>query len=213
MQVMYPPQFPGEQTKTVIRGRGYADNTMLWVWLDRAQHRLYGPDLLDKFFDQDTGDKLRIEWQPDEITFHLVGHSDEIQQEEARLIDIEELKQLRLGIGENYRQAIQAILAATPAGLTFRELVKILSERQNHPVSSRTVRALLAGGAFIHHEGRWFASPNNKDSARSLRAALLETLVPPEESTHTTQTAYIRTRVNTIYQRLTEITQMLRDNI
>ena len=47
MQVIYPPQFPGESTQTVIRGRWYTDNTMLWIWLDRIQHRLYGPDLLE----------------------------------------------------------------------------------------------------------------------------------------------------------------------
>ncbi|GCF09611.1 hypothetical protein [Dictyobacter arantiisoli] len=213
MQVIYPPQFPGESTQAVIRGRWYTDNTMLWIWLDRVQHRLYGPDLLDKFFDQDTGDKLRIEWQADEITLHLAGHSDEIQQEETRLIDIEELKQLRLGIGENYRQTIQAILAAAPQGLLFRELVRIVSERQQHPVSSRSIRALLAAGTFLHHQGRWYAAPNDKDSARALRATLIETLVPPEQSTHATHSEYVHTRVNAIYQRLTEITQLLRDSV
>ena len=141
---------------------------------------------------------------------HLAGHSDEIQHEESRLIDIEELKQLRLGIGENYRQAIQAILTVAPQGLILRELVRIVSERQKHPVSSRTVRALLAGGKFLHHQGRWYIAPNDKDSSRALHMSLLETLVPPAESDHVTHTEYIRTRVNAIYQRLTEITQLLK---
>ncbi len=47
MQVVYPPQSPGENITTAFRGRWFADNTMLWIWLDRHHHRLYGPDLLE----------------------------------------------------------------------------------------------------------------------------------------------------------------------
>ncbi len=120
---------------------------------------------------------------------------------------------MRIGIGENYRQAIQAILETQPEGLGFRELVKALSERQQHPVSARTVRALLTGGAFGHYQKRWFAAQNDKISARALSTALLETLVPLTTDSNITPTEYTRTRVNAIHHRLTEITHVLRDNI
>ncbi len=104
-----------------------------------------------------------------------------MQRAETRLVDMEELKKLRGGLGESYRQTIQAILTATPDGLTFQELATAINQRQHHEVARGTIRSILSSGGFIQHEQRWFAAPDTVTGARQLRDALLETLVPQAE--------------------------------
>jgi hypothetical protein len=212
---IYPPTTPGEESTSVLKGLWYEDAADLWLWLDRTHHRLYGPDLLDKIGWLAAGSKLRIEWSTDQIVLREAGLDPAVQQEETRLLDLEELKQLRGGIGESYRQSIQSLLLTTPDGLTFKEIVLTLSQQQNHAVSRRTIRSILYSGGFLQQEQRWFAAPNSQASAKALQTALLETLVDHEEESDQTVLShndYLRTRVKAIRQRLQEITTLLREN-
>jgi hypothetical protein len=209
---IYPPTSPGEEGTSVLKGLWHEDATELWIWLDRTHHRLYGPDLLDKIGFLPAGLKLRIEWNTDQIVMREAGLDQDVQREETRLVDLEELKRLRGGPGESYRQAIQAILMDAPDGLTFKEIVVALSQRQSHQVTRRTIRSILSGAGFIQRERRWFAAPDAMRSAKQLREALLETLVPQAEEGEQkpmSHNEYVRTRVAAIHQRLQEITEEL----
>ncbi len=217
MRGVYPPLMPGEEHISVLKGLWYDDATAMWLWLDRLHHRLYGPDLLDKIGFFSAGIKLKIEWKADGIILYEAGHDQEVQQEETRLVDLEELKQLRGNIGEGYRQAIQALLLATPEGLTFKEILIAIRERQRHEVRRSTVRSILASGGFIQREQRWYAAPDTTSAAKKLKAALLETLIEPTEQEGQqpvlSHQEYLRTRVAAIHKRLQEITHVLRENM
>ena len=176
----YPPRAVGEGDREVLRGLWYNDDEPLWLWLDRAQDRLYGPDLAQKLAWLEAGDVLQGQWTPDVVVLRITGHDDEVQREESRLVDPQTLKALRGGIGETYRQSMQAILAGHVDGLTFAQVVSALRERQGHDVHRGTVRALLYAGGFVQRSGRWFAAPQGEIGARKLRAALVEVLVAEE---------------------------------
>jgi hypothetical protein len=209
---IYPPVTPGEEQTSVLKGLWHDDATELWIWLDRLHHRLYGPDLLDKIGFLSAGIKLRIEWHAEQIVLREVGHDQEVQQQETRLVDMEELKRLRGGIGEGYRQAIQALLLAAPEGLTCKEIVIAIRERHNHTASRGTIRATLASGGFIQHAQRWFAATSTTLGAKKLKEALLEALVEQVEEcvpTPISQQEYVRTRARAIHHRLQEITSSL----
>lgn len=178
----YPPRTNGEGEKQVLRGLWFDSGEQMWLWLDRRQDRFYGPDLARHVEWLEAGDLLHVEWRPDVIVLRLSGHNDEIQHEEQRLLDPEELKALRCGIGENYRQSLQSILSASPEGLTFAELLTALRERQGHTVHQGTVRTLLYAGGFIHRNSRWFAAPHSESAARKLRTALVESFISNEET-------------------------------
>ncbi|HLZ56278.1 MAG TPA: hypothetical protein VKR06_04955 [Ktedonosporobacter sp.] len=216
MRGVYPPVMPGEERITVIKGLWYEDATALWLWLDRTHHRLYGPDLLDKIGWLEAGSKLRIVWDADEgIVFHDAGLDQDVQREQTRLRDLVELKKQRGGVGENYRQAVQALLTGTPEGLTFKEIVHTISQRQNHEVARTTIRSVLGSGGFIHRGERWFAAPDTRIGARQLKEALLETLVPQPEQDRALSLShheYVQTRVKAIHNRLQEITSALRED-
>ena len=161
--------------------------------------------------------RLQIQWNAEQIVLREAGIDAEVQQAETRLVDMEELKKLRGGLGESYRQAIQAILMAAPNGLTFQELASAINQRQNHEVARGTIRSILSGGGFIQRERRWFAVPDTMRGARQLREALLETLIPQGEESEGEQLLlshheYVRTRVQAIHHRLQEITRVLREN-
>lgn len=139
-----------------------------------------------------------------------------MQQEETRLVDLEELKHLRGGIGEGYRQSIQGLLLAAPEGLTFKEIVIALRARQQHEVSRSTIRSILASGGFTQWQQRWYAARDAQSGAKKLKEALLETLVPqtPEgEQVVLSHQEYVRTRVVAIQRRLQEITNILKENV
>jgi hypothetical protein len=215
---IYPTITPGEENTTVLKGLWHDDATDLWIWLDRAHHRLHGPDLLDKIGWLPAGTQLQIEWNTDQIVLRDSGLDPDVQREESRLVDIEELKKLRGGTGENYRQAIQAILRAAPDGLTLKDIVTTLSQRQHHEVARGTVRSILSSSGFIQRELHWFAAPNNLLGAKQLQEALLETLMPrveerAGEQIYMSHQEYISTRVHAIHKRLQEITHMLSRNV
>jgi hypothetical protein len=176
----YPPRAIGEGDREVLRGLWYDEVESLWLWLDRVQDRLYGPDLAQKLAWLEAGDVLHGQWTPDVVVLRIVGHDDEVQREESRLVDPQALKALRGGIGETYRQSVQGILAENVEGLTFAQVVRALRDRQGHDVHRGTVRTLLYAGGFVQRGGRWFAAPQSEVGARQLRKALVESLVPKE---------------------------------
>lgn len=204
----YPPPVPGEKQQAALRGVWFEDNTHFWLWLDRTHHHLYGPMLAEKLAWLQAGDILRIEWAPDVIVMRIVGHDEEVQREESRLVDLDALSALRGGLGESYRRSLQALLSAAPEGLAFAEVVKAVRERQNHAIHRGTLHALLYAGGFLQKHGRWFAAPDNAASARQLRTVLIETLMPPAEhdaiQPHS-HTERVRIRVKAIHARLSEI--------
>lgn len=213
---VYPPPVPGEEHNVVVRGMWHEDGTRLWLWLDRTKNHLYGPMLAEKLMWLQAGAILRIEWAPDAIVIQQVGQDEDIRNEEARLVDLETLATLRGGIGENYRHSLQAILIEAPQGLTFAEVIIAMRNRQQHEVHRGTIHAILYSGGFVQQDHRWFAAPDAAASARRLRAALVETLLPAEQKNTTpilSHTEYIRTRVTAINARLAEIVVMLREEI
>lgn len=210
---VYPPPVPGESSTVTLRSVWFEDNTHLWLWLDREKHRLYGPSLAEKLAWLEAGDILRVEWAPDVVVLRLIGHDEDVQSEESRLVDLEELAALRGGLGESYRRSLQAILLDKPEGLSFAEIVKALRERQQHEIHRGTIRALLYGGGFVRKDRRWFPASDSEAGARQLRAALLETLVQGEQEESTqplSPSDYRRTRIRAIHKRLAEIVNELR---
>ena len=217
----YPPRGVGEGDREALRGLWYDSDERLWLWLDRNQDRLYGPDLAQKLEWLEAGDLLRVQWTPDVIAMRLAGHDDEVQREEERLVDPQALKALRGGLGESYRQSLQTILSEKADGLTFTQAVQALRERQGHDVPRNTVRAILYAGGFLHHDSRWFAAPQSEQGARKLRTALAETLISKEEpqQSQTSETelatgAVHRLRkLHAIRVRLAELVLVLRESL
>jgi hypothetical protein len=213
----YPPRAVGEGDREVLRGLWYDNDEPLWLWLDRVQDRLYGPDLAHKLEWLEAGDVLHGTWTPDVVVLRITGHDDEVQREESRLVDPDALKALRGGIGETYRQSIQTILAGQTDGLTFAQVVIALRERQGHDVHRGTVRTLLYAGGFVQGNGRWFAALRNEVGARKLRAALVETLVPVERGEEaggeSAEGERQLKRVRAIRERLGELGEMIRENM
>lgn len=217
----YPPRGVGEGDREVLRGLWYDSDEQFWLWLDRNQDRLYGPDLAQKLEWLEAGDLLRVQWAPDIVALRLAGHDGEVQREEERLVDPQALKELRGGLGESYRQSLQAILSEQADGLTFRQVVHVLRDRQGHDVPRNTVRAILYASGFLHRDSRWFAAPQSEHGARKLRAALAETLISTEEpqQTQTSETelatgAVRRLRkLHAIRVRLAELVLVLRESL
>jgi hypothetical protein len=102
----YPARGVGEGDREVLRGLWYNDGEPLWLWLDRVQDRLYGPDLAHKLEWLEAGDVLHGTWTSEVVVLRITGHDDEVQREESHLVDPQALKALRGGIGETYRQSI-----------------------------------------------------------------------------------------------------------
>ncbi len=211
---IYPLPAPGEAQKTVLHGMWHEDGTRFWLWLDRANNTLYGRELADRLMELYAGTILRIEWTPGSIVFQQIGQDEAVQEEEARLVDLEALASVRGGPGESYRRSIQAILEEAPQGLTFAEIVRAVRHRQQHEVHRGTIHALLHSGGFVQENRRWFAALDAKAGARRLRAALVETLLPAEQEPPDhplSQAEYLRTRVSAIHARLAEIVTRLRE--
>ena len=209
---VYPTPALGEGDTVVLSGMWFEDGSRCWLWLDRAKHRLYGPDIAEKLEWLEAGDILRIEWTPDVVVLRITGHDEELQIEESRLVDLEELAALRGGLGESYRRSLQTILMGAPEGLTFAETVRAMRERQDHAVHRGTIRALLYNGGFLRKERRWFAAPDNASGVRQLRAAMVEMLVARDEDAQEqplSPAEHARTRVKAIRTRLSSIIEIL----
>jgi hypothetical protein len=212
-RAVYPSVAPGEGLQVLLDAVWHEDGEHFDLWLDRQQHRLYGPGLLSKIeWDRVPGDKLRIVWAPDVLTIYLAGHDEQVQQQEARHIDPRALKELRGGLGEAYRDSIQRILAMTPEGLTDQEIWHVISERLKHTVNRRTVLSLLYSSGFVKRDQRWFAAPDNAASRRSLRTALIATLQPQREDLYEqppSLSEHIHQQTLAIMRRLEEIDRLL----
>ncbi len=163
-------------------------------------------------WDYSPGDILRIAWTPDILTIYVDGHNDQVQQEEARLIDPTYLKELRGGLGEAYRDSLQTILSQAPNGLTRQEIVRALSERLGHTVHHGTIFALLYAGGFVQRDRRWFAAPDASAGRRTLRTAIIATMQPrpeePEEHPPSLR-EHIHRQTQAIMRRLEEIERSL----
>ncbi len=206
----YPARALGEGTVTVLRALWFESGERLWIWLDREQDRLYGPQLADHLGWRQAGDLLRVEWAPDVIVLRIAGHDAEVQAEETRLVDLDALAALRGGLGESYRASLQAILEAAPAGLTFAELVAAIRERQSHVVHRGSIRAVLHAGGFVQREGRWFAAPEAAAGARMFRAAIVTALLPGESAPQgKSDRKHLRARAQAIRGRLAELVDQL----
>ena len=212
----YPPRAGGGQTWDVIRGKWFDTGDDLWIWLDRDHDRLCGPDLADKVAWCEAGERLHIAWAQGIIILRPRGVDADVQAEETRLVDTEALAALRGGLGESYRQSLQAILIDAPGGLAFIDLVTRIRERQKHQVHRGTVRALLSAGGFVQRDSRWFAAPDPTDGARSLRKALVQSLV----TSHHVDTGVVAlasdldlpATVHAIHDRLRTLVEKLRSN-
>jgi hypothetical protein len=193
----------------VLSGRWFDTGERLWLWLDRAHNRLFGIELAHQLAWCEAGDLLHIEWTPEVVVLRLTGHDTEVQREETRLLDVQALAELRGGLGESYRRSLQAILGGLPDGLTFKDVVAALRERQGHTVHRGTVRALLYAGGFIQHQRPWCAAPADEAAARTLRAAIVAALVPEEQSESfrrpSTSLQSLRTLAQAIQTRLSEL--------
>lgn len=172
-----PPRAREASRWEALRGTWFETGASLWVWLDRKREQLCGPDLADALMWCEAGQKLRVDWNTDGLVLRVVGEDADVQQEETRLVDLEALAALRGGLGETYRRSLFALLSDAPQGLTFRELVEALRARQGHAVHRGTIRALLSAGGFVRHDGRWHVAGDDEIGARTLRAALVQTLL------------------------------------
>lgn len=151
----YPPE-QKQNELSVLSGIWFEDNSKMTVWLDTANHRLYGPDITDQLAFLDAGTILEISWRSIGLLFNLVGHDPEICAEEARLIDLTELAQLRSIVSESYRASLRVLL--TEGGKSFFELYNELCQRQKHTPNTSTIRAILSSSPeflFEKSEGKW----------------------------------------------------------
>lgn len=217
---IYPRRRAGEGDRSVLPGTWFETSDKLWVWLDRGQDRLYGPGLAEQLAWLEAGDRLRIDWGSDEIVFRLVGHDEEVQREETRLVDLEALAEVRSERGESYLRSLQAILEIAPNGLTFPEIVRAICDRQGHEVHRGTVRALLPAGGFTRRDGRWFAAPDVGRAWRSAETAAdriagvsgASVGISTTSVTSTSAPRDPRTAVRQIRARLAEVVAQLRAN-
>jgi len=208
-----PLPVPGEQRQTLLRGAWFDDNTHFWLWLDREKQHFHGPMLADKLAWQAAGDIVQIEWEQDVVVFRVTGHDDEVENEESRLVDLDALSTLRGGLGESYRRSLQEILSEQPEGLPFASILTALRERQHHEVHRGTIHALLSSGGFVQKERHWYAAPDSSIGMRSLRTALIETLVLQEQEKQGNEgvvdATSAKVRVKAIRTRLAEIVEKL----
>jgi hypothetical protein len=63
--------------------------------------------------------------------------------------------------------------ALVPDGLSFRDLLDALRDRQWHDVHRGTLRAVLCAGGFRIQDGRWRTGQDEQESGRSLREAVV----------------------------------------
>lgn len=213
-----PPRARAAGKWEALRGTWFETGASLWVWLDREDERLCGPDLANELMWCEAGQKLRVDWNTDGIIFRLIGEDLDVQQEETRLVDLAALAALRGGLGESYRRSLFALLSEAPQGRTFCELVEALRARQGHAVHRGTIRALLSAGGFVRREGRWYVALDTETGARRLRAVLAQTLLPastadddllPEDATSSKRLQAVASAIQT---RLQEIVGSLQED-
>jgi hypothetical protein len=169
----YPPAPRDGGRWEVLRGQWFETGEPLWIWLDRERDLLCGPELAERLAWREAGERFEITWAAECLVLRPSGMDAEVQREETRLADAETLAALRGGLGESYRQSVVALLADQPQGLSFRDLLAAVRDRQGHEVHRGTLRAVLYAGGFVCREGRWRAGVNEGRSRRLLREAVV----------------------------------------
>lgn len=156
-----------------VQGIWFEDAARFDLWLDVNNGRLYGDGLADRIGLLDAGSILKARWDVSGVLLSVVGVNEEINQEEARLIDPDSLASLRRGLGESYRVSIHAILTAEVDGLPVSELHRRLCERQGHAVHHGSLRAILCLCPEFYRIGRLWKLKPDVNGAPDLRKSLV----------------------------------------
>lgn len=180
---MYP-NAQGIETFGALRGIWYEDASDFPMWLDRQEHRLFGPALAERIGFLETGALLQIHWDAVGVLLQVQGIDERVNEEEARLADAAALAELRGGIGESYRQSLRALLEQRPEGMTFSELYRALCTRQQHIAHRGSVQAILSlSPEFTRQERVWKLDPQRDDRSVLRRAIVLEHVSPDKPLT------------------------------
>jgi len=160
-----------------IPGLWFADEQFMTVWLDRTKNRLFGQDIQNQFAFLEAGEILEVEWTTVSLVFRTLGVDSNVAEEEARLIDLAYLSQLRSSALESYRMSLRAIMNADQKTLSFQELYEELCHRQRHKPNRSTIRAILSSSpefVFIGEEQKWMLNPEvaSEVGARLLRRSI-----------------------------------------
>lgn len=148
------------------------------VWLDRTRHRFFGEDLQDQFAFLEAGQVLEVEWTPAGLVFHTLHVDAAVAEEEARLIDLTHLAQLRSTILESYRASLRALMNDQHTALSFQTLYEELCKRQQHKPNRATIRAILSSSpdfVLLKAEGKWMLNPaiTSEVGAKVLRRSVM----------------------------------------
>lgn len=157
-----------------LSGIWFADASKMTVWLDTTHHRIYGPDIMDQLAFLDAGTILEVSWSDAGLAFNIAGSDPEIFEEEARLIDLTELAQLRSTVLESYRASLRVLLTSANEGKNFAELYQELCQRQQHKPNRSTIRTILSSSpefCFEKFESKWklLSDVTEETSASTLR--------------------------------------------
>jgi len=145
-----------------LPGLWFNDGNDMTVWLDRAKHQLFGPDLQDQFAFLEAGEMLEIEWTAAGFVFRTLGVDPKVAEEESRLIDLTRLSQLRSTTLESYRVSLRAILSRQSQALSFQAIYEELCKRQKHKPNRATIRTILSSSpefVFVKPENKWALNP------------------------------------------------------
>jgi hypothetical protein len=167
MRAFYPHEQKSDNIAT-FPGIWFADASEMTIWLDMTHHRLYGPDITDQLAFLEAGTILEIYWSDAGFTFSLVGQNAEIFEEEARLVDLTALAQVRSTLLESYRGSLRFLLASAQQGKAFLELYRELCQRQQHQPNRSTIRTILSSSPeflFDKAENKWKLLSNVSEEA------------------------------------------------
>jgi len=201
------------QNVYMFSGIWFADASEITVWLDTTHHHLYGPDLTDQLAFLEAGTILEISWSNAGFTFNLAGQDPATFEEEARLIDLTGLAQVRSMLLESYRSSLRILLASSPQGKNFSDLYLQLCQRQQHKPNRSTVRAILSSSPeffFDRQEKKWKLLPNVPEEvgASALRKVVAVAQQSSDENSHrSTDALSLTTMIARSRQQLTDLRQ------
>lgn len=163
-------------SQVALPGLWYEDGSTLTIWLDKTRHKLFGMDLQEKLDYLGAGVILQVRWSQAGLTFSQVGEDKSVEEEEARLIDLSALAEVRSDKLESYRSSLRLLLATEPQ--SFISLYEQLCLRQQHTVNKNTVRSILSGSSEfefdpIKKQWRINSLVSERGGAKTLRRTLL----------------------------------------
>src|SRR5579883_593219 len=215
-RVLYPRDRKLQNVFT-FAGIWFADASEITVWLDTIHHLLYGPDLTDQLAFLEAGTILEISWNNAGFTFSLVGQDSATFEEEARLIDLTELAQVRSTLLESYRSSLRILLALSPQGETFPDLYLALCQRQQHRPNRSTIRVILSSSpefSFNRQEKRWklLSNISEEAGASTLRKIAVAVQQITNKSSHQSgDTLSLAAMIARNRQQLTDLRQFYKD--